>query len=414
MDAELETNIPDVEEHPEIEKEEHELKNLNDTLVDLQNIYEEIEKSGGVNKTIAAAIESVKSDLLSPNTPVNSFTIETSKTNLTTTTEDIISGIVNTLKFIYKTIATIISKVITFIRRLFNRFKEKDKKNQEVVARAKTLTYEIYELKTRFSLADHKVYEDVFKEVAAEANAELKALHNDLFKEVFSGNAVRAVLAATGAEFNKYVASINNKFIITEKIVNSGDKVDPSDALHRLGEVDKYVKNGNADSMIRSTLKGQGNGTIACDLSLLKDYIYHLEENKTTNQLNYQSVFDMLKSDRVVLSDVFILDLSYSEKNLESLQNRADKLESKIENMSSNFTVQTHLKDSARVVKEEVIAIQDFILSCNKVVSVNSIISNFIYTFINRHYKRLLAEARKSTDIVTQNAAKESLFKNKG
>lgn len=413
MDAELIVDEPIVEDELDITNDEHELKTLDHVLVDLQNIYQEIQAKGGVNKTIAVAIESIKPGLLSEQTPVNSFTADTSKTNLQITVEGIISGIAATIKFIMKTISNIIGKIIDYIRKLFHRFKAKQKFNQEVVRKSKVLANEIYDLKTRLSAKDHLIYQNVFTETAAEANAELGSMHNDLFKELVLGNKLRSTMLAVGGDFFKYVDGVNSKFTILEKVAGNAKNTETDEANNLLSDVDKYIKNGNADGVLRSLLTPHGNGTIASDLTLLKDYVWHLEESKTSNQLNYQNLFDSVRMDKVVLTDVFVLDLSYAEKNLEMLKSKTDKLDRRLDTITASFNVQAHLKDALVIVKEEINSLLMYAATCGKVSNINTAASDFIYTMINRHYKRLLSEARKSDDVVSQNAAKESFYKTK-
>ena len=413
MDASLTIEEPIVDEELDISSDEHELKTLDHVLVDLQGIYQEIQAKGGVNKTIAVALESIKPGLLSEQTPVNSFTIDASKTNLEITVEGIISGIASTIKFIMKTISKIIGKIIDYIRKLFLRFKAKQKFNQEVVQKSKVLANEIYELKTRLSSKDHALFQSVFTEVATDANSEMGSMHNDLFKELILGDKLRAAMLAVGGSYFKYVDNVNSKFTILEKVAGNAKNIEVDEANHILSEVDKYITTANADGILRSLITPHGNGTVATDLSLLKDYVYHLEESKTSNQLNYQNLFDSVRMGKVVLTDVFVLDLSFAEKNLETLKNRTEKLDRKLDSITANFNVQTHLKDALVIVREEITALLMYAATCGKVSSVNTAASDFIYTTINRHYKRLLAEARKSDDIVTQNAAKESFYKTK-
>lgn len=413
MDATLQVEDPVTDEELDLHQEEHEVKNLQDVLVDLQDIYKEIEKKKGVNKTLALAIESIRPGILSDKTPVNSFTGELSAINLTSSMEDVIGGIVETIKFIARGVGKIISKIVEFIKRLVGRFKDKQKRNQDVVVRAKALTDEIYLLKGKIGARDHKLFDDVFKEVAAEANEELRMMHNDLLREMLLGGKVRAAMLAVGGDFSRYVSELNSKFIVIEKAIRESKQINEPQTNYLLSEVDKYIKTGQADGILRSVLSGEGNGTVATDLVLLKDFIYHLAESKVTNQLNYQTVFDSIRSGRISLADNYILDVSYSEKNLEVLEKKAMAFERSADNLKTSFNIQLHIKDSLKVLREEVMALQMYIVSCNKLLTVNGISSNFIYTYTNRHYKKLLAAAKGSDDIVTVNAAKESAFKNK-
>ena len=107
MDSEIINDELAVEEQLDLSEDEHELKKHEDVLADLQAIYVEIENKASVNKTLAAAIESIRENTLTDKTPINSFTKELSKTNLKASLEDIIDGIIATIKFIFKSIFTI-------------------------------------------------------------------------------------------------------------------------------------------------------------------------------------------------------------------------------------------------------------------------------------------------------------------
>ena len=57
---------------------------------------------------------------------------------------------------------------------------------------------------------------------------------------------------------------------------------------------------------------------MANDLVLVKDHVYNLEESKTLNAFNYQLVFDMVRTNKIKLTDIFLSDTDMFEKNVKT------------------------------------------------------------------------------------------------
>lgn len=413
MDSEIINDELAVEEQLDLSEDEHELKKHEEVLADLQAIYVEIENKASVNKTLAAAIESIRENTLTDKTPINSFTKELSKTNLKASLEDIIDGIIATIKFIFKTIFTIIGKIFGFIKRLFFRAKEKEKINESLLLKSKENVDEIVLLKSKIGNVDHAIYDKVFKIISTEANEQLKLISNDLFKDTITSGSVKNILLSIGKDINKYMDKINSKMVLLNKAIKESKNNNITEINIILSDADKYIKNGNSNSIISSNIKNGINGTMANDLVLVKDYVYNLEESKKLNAFNYQLVFDMVRTNRIKLTDIFLSDTDMFEKNVKTLQDKSESTTSIVDKLKSSKEIQVHIKDSLIIVKEEIAALQYYFLCVNKIISVNTSIVNFLYNHTNAHYKMLLSEMRNGSDTTTKNAVKESIYKSK-
>lgn len=413
MDSEIINDELAVEEQLDLSEDEHELKKHEDVLADLQAIYVEIENKASVNKTLAAAIESIRENTLTDKTPINSFTKELSKTNLKASLEDIIDGIIATIKFIFKTIFTIIGKIFGFIKRLFFRAKEKEKINESLLLKSKENVDEVVLLKSKIGNADHAIYDKVFKIISTEANEQLKLISNDLFKDTITSGSVKNILLSVGTDINKYMDKINSKMVLLNKAIKESKNNNITEINIILSDADKYIKNGNSNSIISSNIKNGINGTMANDLVLVKDHVYNLEESKTLNAFNYQLVFDMVRTNKIKLTDIFLSDTDMFEKNVKTLQDKSESTTSIVDKLKSSKEIQVHIKDSLIIVKEEIAALQYYFLCVNKIISVNTSIVNFLYNHTNAHYKMLLSEMRNGSDTTTKNAVKESIYKSK-
>lgn len=413
MDSEIINDELAVEEQLDLSEDEHELKKHEDVLADLQSIYLEIENKASVNKTLAAAIESIRENTLTDKTPINSFTKELSKTNLKASLEDIIDGIIATIKFIFKTIFTIIGKIFGFIKRLFFRAKEKEKINESLLLKSKENVDEVVLLKSKIGNADHAIYDKVFKIVSTEANEQLKLISNDLFNDTITSGSVKNILLSIGTDINKYMDKINSKMVLLNKAIKESKNNNITEINIILSDADKYIKNGNSNSIISSNIKNGINGTMANDLVLVKDYVYNLEESKKLNAFNYQLVFDMVRTNKIKLTDIFLSDTDMFEKNVKTLQDKSESTTSIVDKLKSSKEIQVHIKDSLIIVKEEIAALQYYFLCVNKIISVNTSIVNFLYNHTNAHYKMLLSEMRNGSDTTTKNAVKESIYKSK-
>lgn len=413
MDSEIINDELAVEEQLDLSEDEHELKKHEEVLADLQAIYVEIENKASVNKTLAAAIESIRENTLTDKTPINSFTKELSKTNLKASLEDIIDGIIATIKFIFKTIFTIIGKIFGFIKRLFFRAKEKEKINESLLLKSKENVDEVVLLKSKIGNADHAIYDKVFKIISTEANEQLKLISNDLFKDTITSGSVKNILLSIGTDINKYMDKINSKMVLLNKAIKESKNNNITEINIILSDADKYIKNGNSNSIISSNIKNGINGTMANDLVLVKDHVYNLEESKTLNAFNYQLVFDMVRTNKIKLTDIFLSDTDMFEKNVKTLQDKSESTTSIVDKLKSSKEIQVHIKDSLIIVKEEIAALQYYFLCVNKIISVNTSIVNFLYNHTNAHYKMLLSEMRNGSDTTTKNAVKESIYKSK-
>jgi hypothetical protein len=413
MDSEIINDELAVEEQLDLSEDEHELKKHEEVLADLQAIYVEIENKASVNKTLAAAIESIRENTLTDKTPLNSFTKELSKTNLKASLEDIIDGIIATIKFIFKTIFTIIGKIFGFIKRLFFRAKEKEKINESLLLKSKENVDEVVLLKSKIGNADHAIYDKVFKIISTEANEQLKLISNDLFKDTITSGSVKNILLSIGTDINKYMDKINSKMVLLNKAIKESKNNNITEINIILSDADKYIKNGNSNSIISSNIKNGINGTMANDLVLVKDHVYNLEESKTLNAFNYQLVFDMVRTNKIKLTDIFLSDTDMFEKNVKTLQDKSESTSSIVDKLKSSKEIQAHIKDSLIIVKEEIAALQYYFLCVNKIISVNTSIVNFLYNHTNAHYKMLLSEMRNGSDTTTKNAVKESIYKSK-
>lgn len=413
MDSEIINDELAVEEQLDLSEDEHELKKHEEVLADLQAIYVEIENKASVNKTLAAAIESIRENTLTDKTPINSFTKELSKTNLKASLEDIIDGIIATIKFIFKTIFTIIGKIFGFIKRLFFRAKEKEKINESLLLKSKENVDEVVLLKSKIGNADHAIYDKVFKIISTEANEQLKLISNDLFKDTITSGSVKNILLSVGTDINKYMDKINSKMVLLNKAIKESKNNNITEINIILSDADKYIKNGNSNSIISSNIKNGINGTMANDLVLVKDHVYNLEESKTLNAFNYQLVFDMVRTNKIKLTDIFLSDTDMFEKNVKTLQDKSESTTSIVDKLKSSKEIQVHIKDSLIIVKEEIAALQYYFLCVNKIISVNTSIVNFLYNHTNAHYKMLLSEMRNGSDTTTKNAVKESIYKSK-
>lgn len=382
---------------------------LEERLVDLQNIYLELEKTGGINKTLAIAVESISPGLLTDRLPINAYTNEISKTNYDVSLEDVVSGIVATINFLINAIGKILSKVISYIKKIFYRFKRAEEVNGNVNQKTKKLCDEIYRLRTRINAKDHSIYQSVFNKISSSVSQELIDNSTDLYKDLVTGKSVSNLLLSIGSSFNKYIDELNSKVVLLDKAIAIASKARPTEIISVIGDADKYIKNGNADSSINGLLKTSSTGTIAKDLPAVKDYIKHMDEIKTQQALNYQAVFDLIKSGNFKTVDRFMNDQGYLERNLDSLDKRVSNIDnlSKV-NFNASIETANQIKSSLHVIKEEIAALQGFAESCSVVVNTNSNISSYFYNIINEHYKTLISDIKKKGTNDSRIAAQDS------
>lgn len=400
------------EDQLDISQEELEIKQYSDTLIDLQNILNEIEKQASVNKTLAIAIESACPGTLSDKTPVNSFTAENSKINLTSSTEDLIDGIIATIKNIFKAIAKVIDKVLEFIKRVISRVKAKQKVYSENIAAAKVLADEIFDLKTRFTGNDVKIYDSVFSEIASSGNEDLKNMCTDLFRDIYDAGNIRSTTLAIARDFSGYIDKSNSKLILLEKAMNEAKSIDTPRVIKLISEVNMYIKNASSDHYL-AAING-ANGTIANDIPNFKNYVLKQSEIKSKTPVNYQILFADLRNDKLIIDDSFLTDEKHIEQNIETMKARKDKLSSRMDSeIKTSLEILELLKESRRVLTEELQALSDFSQIYYNIYNVSEKLSDFTYRTVNAHYKRLITEARGASNEATRNAAKESYHKDK-
>lgn len=402
IDKEGETELNGILEDMEVTAK------MEEQLIDLQNILEELQTKGAVNKTLAIAIESVSPGLLGENLPTNGFTSELSKTNYSVTVEGVVGGILNVIKFILRTIGKIIGRMVDFVRKLFYKFKKSEEHNKEVLAKTKVLVDEIYNLRTAINSRDMNIYTRVFKEQSAEASQALIDYSNNLFKDVSSTNVTSSVLVSVGKTFNKLIDALNSKMSLIEKTFRIVKETSESEIITTLSNVNLFIKTAAAGD-VKKLVGAAANGTISNDFPLLKDAVYRSVETKSVQPLSYQTAFDNIKSGKMKVVDDFISNAEYTEANLEALKKKIDGYIEKAEkDLKTDPTVANHLKDSLIIVRDETASLMDYIRACNKVCDTNRVVTVTFYNLFNKHYKILLAEIRKSGENDSRTAAQAS------
>lgn len=375
-----------IEDHDFLE----DVGNVDETFIDLQNLYIEIKNKGGINKEMAIAIESISSGFINENNTLNSYTTDLSRTNMKSSLEDVIDVIFSFFKTIYK----IVYNILMFIYRVFKRIvlRTIDKKNEtaKTLSTIKNTIKDINSEKANLSPTNKNKLLSKEKELNKEFNTEYNDLKTGLTDELIFNKVVKTVLVATGGKITEYLSNVNEKLTILDSNASKINKLDSSRFRNNLSVVEKPLKVGSINSAV-SSFTGNKSDIIEIQFPEIKNKISRMKEKKGNANLTLSELITNIEKDKIKFTDKYFGDSTYVEHNLKSIVKKYEKMEKQLTDIDSdNMENLTIYKKSFSQFSKDLHAVKDIFISIDMVVETNNKLASFFYKTINGYYSEII------------------------
>jgi hypothetical protein len=355
------TSLEDLDLH----EEEETINKLNETLIDLQNIRDEMVKEAGVNKTLAVALEQVHPGFLNDDYPLESFTASFSKTNLKPTLESAAAAAAIVIGVLVGVTIKYLVKLLKWLFKLVREDRKKAKRAQEIG----TGLFKIVEAtdKTVGTLegATKKKFEEKRTTLVKEADAFLEGNLTLLSSDLINDKLVISVIRKVGQHIDKDIEVVFSKLKKFETLAAKATSTTTTN-LELDGALTELTKDTSVLSSVASDIKTLTKAetviTMNQGYTALLNYIKAAKESKANPVLTYDEVMAALLKKKFEFVDPFLPNSDRTSRNIEKLSDEFEKLESTLGKKNVQADLTDVIKDAMRSIKNDIGGIKNYLV----------------------------------------------------
>lgn len=407
--AGLESNV----EQLDMMDEQDAFRRAEELAVDLENIRDELLANQGVNRMLATAMESIQAGIIPEEYPINSFTQAYSKTNYKVSQEAIDIALATAIGVFVGAMLTILAKLLRWMyQALFNSTKSAQKaevagKNLALLADESRRLQQIMN-KEDLARANTKT-----KEVIANAEQELSAMHNDLLRDLLTNGEIRSTMKTIGSRLDSYLAAVNEKLkvlkTVSEKAAGYTNDSNKVALLAQISTIIKEIPAGPSASAIDSVTKSKSGGGLRASLNAFHDYVMHAREQRSTPVFKYQSLIEVVRGGRLKLDETYLPNSEKTVENIGRLEKAVEGINNKLDSAKGiDQELASTIRSAGAVIKGEVDALRQFTALINTCISSVNAATALSLKTTTAVYQVLVAEAAASAQETIQDQARRS------
>lgn len=407
--ASLEAHVEPVD----ILDESDAFRRAEEVAIDLESIRDELLENDGVNRQLAAAMESIQAGLIPEQYPMASFTKAYSKTNYKVSVEVIDVALATALGVFVGAMLVILAKMFKW---MYNALFSSTKSAQKAEVAGKnvtTLAEESRKLEQIMSKDDLSRAGAKTKSSIDLANSELDGMHSDLMRDLLSNGEIRRTLITVGTRIDNYLSAVNEKIKAFETLSEkAAGPQDDSSSVSLLAQTAALIKEIPAappvGSAIDSLVGAKTGQNISSSLTALHDFVAHAKESRSTPPFKYQTLIEMVRGGRIKLNETYLPNPEKTLANLERLEKNIDRASKKLDKRPVEAELAKSIRSAGNVIKREVEAIRQFIGLINLSIGTVNKATSTTFKTATAVYQILVAEAAASAQETIQDQARRS------
>lgn len=419
LNREIAAILDDLEHYPTLvalddqdEIEHH--GNLTATLIDLQSLCDTIKWQGGVNHSLAMALEAVAPDAIDlKRYPLASFTVAPSHTNLKPTLE----ALSTTAKAVLLAIgAALVAALIKAIRWIIDTIRNASKRedDNEIINENIIILNELTrEMMVRGGTKLTKLAEKSSEEVTEQANTELRGKHNDLAHDQVFGGPVSKVLHDFGARMTGFVTLIDQKVSsyhsVLQKAQSGGHTGDMLSIISELNTIAKPIPLGNLETLFKTavpTFKGPFQLDEAS--KAFKEHVLVLNESRTTKELTREKVMAMVNARRFSFSTTYFKDSEKTLNAFNALQRRVEGLEQGVDPANFTTEITQAMRKAAFSIRSEMQALAAMSGSVAVALAAVHTVAGITFRVESAMFRAFANAALMSDEVAIQNIGRDA------
>lgn len=391
------------------------------TLVDMQSLREELVQKAGINRALAATLESVAPEALDfTRYPMASFTQNPTPTNLRPALEGLTlqakAVLVALGAALIAALVKIIHWIIQTIRNIHKRADAAEVVNENIMT-FNELAREMM-VKGGKPLLDRA--EERLTDIETRAAADYKGKHNDLAHDLIFGGNVKKALLDFGARIDTYVSALDSKINsyhnvlrrLIQRAAVGGSDGEQLALVNELKSVSAALPLGSLEGSLKTAMPNyRGDNGLLDYARAFKEHVLTLEGSRTTKQITRDKVMAMVNARRFSFSETYFKDSERTLKAFEALQQRVQGLDHGVDPENFNTQVTNALRHAAMIIRSEANALAVFCTAITTALDSVNGIAGITYRAESAAYQALVNAAIMSDEPVIQNLGRDAKVK---
>ena len=409
LTASLEAEV----EQLDVMDEQDAFRKAEELAIDLEAIRDELLSHEGVNRQLAAAMESIQAGIIPEEYPLNSFTKAHSKTNYKVSQEAIDIALAAALGVFVGAMLAVLARLLKWMHQALFASTKSAQKAEVAGKNVTTLAEEIVRLEQVMNKDDRSRAEVKTKEVIEKANKELSDMHNDLLRDLLSGGKIRSTMLAAGSRIDVYFSAINEKFKLFEALIKqAGSQQSESTKVAMLAQIAGLIKeipatgvSGQVDSLTGTKTGGSVKGS----LTALHDFVVHAKESRSTPAFKYQTMVELVRAGRMKLNETYLPNAEKTLGNIEALDRSVTKANNALADKKGvDADLAAGIRQAGNLIKAELDAMRQFISLIRDCISTVNSATAVTFRTVTAVYQLIVAEAANSAQETIKDQARRS------